>query len=61
MMSLTFGLFTQVSDLGLHGPLVSGQKLEEKKNSNSARQYAHSHTAMGVSCREIVLHAQILS
>ena len=22
MMSLTFGLFTQVSDLGLHGPLV---------------------------------------
>ena len=24
MMSLTFGLFTQVSDLGPHGPLVCG-------------------------------------
>ena len=34
MMSLTFGLFTQVSDLGPHGPLI-GIVLATKTSSHS--------------------------
>ena len=33
MMSLTFGLFTQVSDSGPHGPLVLFYHLIKVKNS----------------------------
>ena len=58
MMSLTFGLFTQVNDSGPHGPLVLFVYSLLPKDLTF--QNTFSFTAAGITCRKMAVKRLIV-